>query len=178
MLSLLLIDRNTNNLHMNAKELLEDKIFAREALAARVEEWRSSGKKIVFTNGCFDLLHAGHLAYLSEAASLGGVLIVGLNSDESVQQLKGPNRPVNNEATRAAMLASMFFIDGVVLFSEDTPLELIKEIKPDLLVKGGDYEIHQIAGATETIANGGEVKVLDFLPGYSSSSIIEKIKNG
>jgi rfaE bifunctional protein nucleotidyltransferase chain/domain len=163
---------------MNAMALLKDKIFTREALAAKVEEWRSSGKKIVFTNGCFDLLHAGHLAYLSEAASLGGVLIVGLNSDMSVQQLKGPSRPVNNEATRTAMLASMFFIDGVVLFSEDTPLELIKEIKPDVLVKGGDYEINQIAGATETIANGGKVRVLNFLPGYSSSSIIEKIKNG
>lgn len=158
-------------------ELFKDKIFAREPLAAKAEEWRASGKKIVFTNGCFDLLHAGHLAYLSEAASLGDILIVALNTDKSVQQLKGPSRPVNNETTRAAMLASMFFIDGVVLFSEDTPLDLIKQIKPDVLVKGGDYEIHQIAGAAETLANGGEVKVLDFLPGYSSSAIIEKIKN-
>lgn len=158
-------------------KLLEDKIFTRAAIAARVEEWKSSGKKIVFTNGCFDLLHPGHLAYLSEAASLGDVLIIGLNSDSSVQQLKGPSRPVNNELSRTTMLASMFFVDGVVLFSEDTPLELIKQIKPDVLVKGGDYEIHQIAGAEETLANGGEVKVLGFLPGYSSSSIIDKIKN-
>jgi len=162
---------------MNAETHLEEKIFTRAAVISKVEEWKSSGKRIVFTNGCFDLLHAGHLAYLSEAASLGDVLIIGLNSDESVQQLKGPSRPVNNEISRTKMLASMFFVDAVVLFSEDTPLELIKGIKPDVLVKGGDYEIHQIAGAEKTIANGGEVKVLNFLAGYSSSSIIEKIKN-
>jgi len=158
-------------------KFLEDKIFSSEAIVAKADEWRSSGKRIVFTNGCFDLLHAGHLAYLSEAASLGDVLIIGVNSDSSVQKLKGPSRPVNNEMSRTAMLASMFFVDAVVLFSEDTPLDLIKAIKPDVLVKGGDYEIYQIAGAEETLANGGEVKVLSFLPGYSSSSIIEKIKN-
>lgn len=158
-------------------EFLKGKILEGDALKTKVDAWRSSGKKIVFTNGCFDLLHAGHLTYLSEAAALGDVLIVGLNSDISVQQLKGPNRPVNDELSRAAMLASMFFIDGVVLFPDNTPLELIKAIKPDVLVKGGDYQINQIVGAAETLANGGEVKILSFLPGYSSSAIIEKIKH-
>lgn len=163
---------------MNTAEILKHKILESESLNAKLAEWKSAGKKIVFTNGCFDLLHAGHIAYLSEAASLGDILIVGLNSDSSVSQLKGPNRPVNNESSRSAMLASMFFIDAVVLFSEDTPLELIKSINPDVLVKGGDYEVHQIAGAREVQANGAEVKILSFLPGYSSSAIIEKIKAG
>ena len=161
---------------MKTAEILKNKILEGAALNAKVNEWRSDNKKIVFTNGCFDLLHAGHIAYLSEAASLGDILIVGLNSDSSVTQLKGPNRPVNNENSRAAMLASMFFIDAVVLFSHDTPLELIKSINPDVLVKGGDYEVHQIAGSKEVLAAGGEVRILSFLPGYSSSAIIEKIK--
>lgn len=162
---------------MNTTTLLANKILKGEALKLKLQEWKSSGKKIVFTNGCFDLLHAGHLAYLSEAASLGDVLIVGLNSDCSVQKLKGPSRPVNDETTRTTMLASMFFIDGVVTFTEDTPLELIKFVKPDVLVKGGDYKIEQIAGAQEVLHNGGTVKILNFLPGYSSSAIIKKIKN-
>ena len=161
---------------MKTAEILQHKILEGAALNAKLIEWRSKNKKIVFTNGCFDLLHAGHIAYLSEAASLGDILIVGLNSDSSVTQLKGPNRPVNNENSRATMLASMFFIDAVVLFSEDTPLELVKSINPDVLVKGGDYELHQIAGSKEILASGGEVKILSFLPGYSSSAIIEKIK--
>lgn len=162
---------------MEITEVLKNKILTTAALKKKLEAWRSAGKKIVFTNGCFDLLHAGHVAYLSEAASLGEVLIVGLNSDSSVQALKGPARPVNNETTRASLLGSMFFIDAVVLFSEDTPLELIKSIMPDVLVKGGDYEIEQIAGAKEVLANDGEVKILSFLPGYSSTAIIEKIKS-
>lgn len=161
---------------MNTADILKHKILDGKSLSARLTDWKSAGKKIVFTNGCFDLLHAGHIAYLSEAASLGDILIVGLNSDNSVSQLKGPNRPVNNESSRSAMLASMFFIDAVVLFSEETPLELIKCINPDVLVKGGDYEVHQIAGAKEVLAKGGAVKILSFLPGYSSSAIIKKIK--
>lgn len=162
---------------METAEKLKNKILEGDALNTKVKEWKSAGKKIVFTNGCFDLLHAGHIAYLSEAAGLGDILIIGLNSDCSVSALKGPTRPINGETSRAMILASMFFIDGVVLFSEDTPLELITLIQPDVLVKGGDYEIHQIAGSEEVLANAGEVKVLSFLPGYSSSSIIEKIKN-
>jgi rfaE bifunctional protein nucleotidyltransferase chain/domain len=163
---------------MDVQKVLAHKIVSGSALAKQVESWKSAGKKIVFTNGCFDLLHAGHIAYLSEAAALGDVLIVGLNSDSSVQRLKGPSRPINDESTRGMLLGSMFFIDAVVPFSEETPLELIKTIMPDVLVKGGDYEIPQIVGAKEVIESGGNVKTLSFLPGYSSTSIIEKIKKG
>ena len=156
---------------------LARKIVTLNDIATLTAQWKAEGHKIVFTNGVFDLLHAGHVAYLSEASDLGDKLILGLNSDESVQRLKGPERPVNTETTRAALLASMFFIDAVVVFNEDTPLELIKSILPDVLVKGGDYTIDTIVGAKETIANGGRVEVLSFLPGYSSTAIINKIKN-
>lgn len=162
---------------MDATAALQHKIVSRADLQSRVQHWKSEGKKIVFTNGCFDLLHAGHIAYLSEAAALGDRLIIGLNSDQSVQRLKGPSRPVNTEATRAALLAAMFFIDAVVLFEEDTPLQLIQQLLPDVLVKGGDYLPENIAGAPEVIANGGQVEVLQFLPGFSSTAIIDKIKN-
>lgn len=162
---------------MNIEEILSKKTVGLDTLTENVKRWKSEGKKVVFTNGCFDLLHAGHITYLSEAASLGDVLVIGLNSDDSVKRLKGAERPVNNEITRSALLASMFFIDAVALFHEDTPLELIKTVLPDVLVKGGDYGIENIVGAQETLANGGEVKVLTFLPGYSSTAIIEKIKN-
>jgi len=156
---------------------LARKIVSLNDIATLTAEWKAEGHKIVFTNGVFDLLHAGHVAYLSEASDLGDKLILGLNSDESVQRLKGPERPVNTETTRATLLASMFFIDAVVVFNEDTPLELIKSILPDVLVKGGDYTLDTIVGAKETIANGGRVEVLSFLPGYSSTAIINKIKN-
>jgi rfaE bifunctional protein nucleotidyltransferase chain/domain len=162
---------------MNSQNILAEKIVSPTRLKELVDSWKAEGKKIVFTNGCFDLLHAGHIAYLSEAAGLGDKLIVGLNSDSSVQCIKGPQRPINNEHTRASLLASMFFIDAVVLFSEDTPLEVIKTVLPAVLVKGGDYQVENIVGAAETIANGGKVEVLSFLPGYSSTAIIEKIKN-
>lgn len=161
---------------MDIKNTAAKKILSATELALEVNNWKAAGKKIVFTNGCFDLLHAGHIAYLTEAASLGDILIIGLNSDDSVKRLKGPERPVNDENTRALLLASMFFIDAVALFNEDTPLALIKTVLPAVLVKGGDYEIANIVGANETIANGGKVEVLTFLPGYSSTAIIEKIK--
>jgi len=157
--------------------ILARKIVSLNDIAKLTAEWKATGNKIVFTNGVFDLLHAGHVTYLSEAADLGDKLILGLNSDESVQRLKGPERPVNTETTRASLLASMFFIDAVVVFNDDTPLELIKTVLPDVLVKGGDYTVDTIAGAKETIANGGRVEVLSFLPGYSSTAIINKIKN-
>lgn len=162
---------------MNSQDMLSQKIVSPLQLKDLAASWKAEGKKIVFTNGCFDLLHAGHIAYLSEAADLGDKLIVGLNSDQSVSCIKGPQRPVNNETTRSTVLASMFFIDAVVTFGEDTPLELIKTVLPDILVKGGDYKVDNIVGAKETIANGGRVEVLSFLPGYSSTSIIEKIKS-
>jgi rfaE bifunctional protein nucleotidyltransferase chain/domain len=161
----------------NLKQTLTQKIMSRSELIAKSGEWNASGKKIVFTNGCFDLVHPGHIAYLTEAASLGDVLVIGLNTDQSVSKLKGENRPINNEFSRTQLMASMFFIDAVVLFDEDTPLELIKELQPDVLVKGGDYNLENIVGAKETLAKGGEVKVLSFLSGYSSTGIIEKIKH-
>ncbi|MBB6269840.1 rfaE bifunctional protein nucleotidyltransferase chain/domain [Pedobacter cryoconitis] len=156
---------------------LSPKIVSLPELTPLVDYWKSEGKKIVFTNGCFDLLHAGHITYLTEAASLGDILIIGLNSDDSVSRIKGPSRPVNDETTRSLVLGAMSFIDAVVFFNEDTPLELIKKVLPDVLVKGGDYQIENIAGAKETIENGGTVQVLTFLPGYSSTAIIDKIKN-
>lgn len=161
---------------MNIQETLSQKLVSLPALNEVVNKWKAEGKKIVFTNGCFDLLHAGHIAYLSEAAALGDILIIGLNNDNSVKRIKGIERPINNEATRATLLSAMFFIDAVVLFNEDTPLEVIKTVLPDILVKGGDYKIENIVGAKETIDNGGKVEVLTFLPGYSSTAIIEKIK--
>lgn len=162
---------------MEGKNKLTQKIVSLEELKKLAGQWKTEGSKIVFTNGCFDLLHAGHIAYLAEAASLGDKLIIGLNSDSSVQQLKGPQRPVNNEKTRSFLLAAMFFTDAVVFFSEETPLELITAVMPDILAKGGDYKPENIVGAKEVIANGGKVEVLSFLPGYSSTSIIDKIKN-
>lgn len=159
-------------------ELIEQKIMNADAMSAKVKSWKAEGKKIVFTNGCFDLLHLGHISYLAKAASMGDKLIVAINSDASVKRLKGVNRPINNEVSRGIMLAAFFFIDAIIVFDEDTPLLTIQNILPDVLVKGGDYTISQIVGATEVMANGGEVKVIDFLPGYSSTNIIERIRNG
>nr|WP_199157063.1 D-glycero-beta-D-manno-heptose 1-phosphate adenylyltransferase [Pedobacter sp. ASV2] len=161
----------------NTTKLLEDKILNPDNLKEKIDGWKSNNQKIVFTNGCFDLLHPGHVSYLNEAASLGDKLIIGLNTDASVRKIKGETRPVNNEFSRAQLLAAMFFIDAVILFDEDTPLKLINAIEPDVLVKGGDYKIETIVGATETLKKGGKVEVLSFLPGYSSTAIIEKIKN-
>lgn len=147
-----------------------------ESLKQAAEDWRKSGQKIVFTNGCFDILHLGHLDYLAKAADLGDKLIIGVNTDSSVSKLKGENRPVINELTRAHKLASMAFVDAVILFNEETPLGLIKAISPDVLVKGGDYTIDTVVGADLVLNNGGEVKLLDFLHGHSTSSIIDKIR--
>lgn len=156
---------------------LTDKVLSKDDLIALKKDWKDKGRSVVFTNGCFDIIHPGHLTYLTEAASYGDVLVVGLNTDRSVKALKGENRPVNDEFSRAQLLASMFFIDAVVLFDEDTPAALIDLVEPDVLVKGGDYSIDTIVGAKEVMEKGGEVKVLGFLPGYSSTAIIDKIKN-
>lgn len=156
---------------------VEQKIVSLPEAVALSEEWKSQNQKIVFTNGCFDLLHAGHISYLSEAAALGNKLIIGLNSDRSVKELKGEARPINDEKTRSLLLAAMFFVDAVVIFDEETPLNLIQQIMPNILVKGGDYTIENIVGAKEVLANHGNVQTIDFLPGYSSTSIINKIKN-
>ena len=137
---------------------------------------KEENKKIVFTNGCFDILHVGHVRYLSKAKKLGNILIVGLNSDQSVKKLKGDNRPINIFEDRAMLLSSLRFVDLVIMFEEKTPENLIKKIKPDILVKGGDYNIEDIVGYKTVIENGGEVKVLRFHEGYSSSNYINKIK--
>lgn len=160
----------------NIEDLALQRVFTKENIKEKVEKWKQGGEKIVFTNGCFDLLHVGHLSYMLKASSLGTKLVIGLNSDTSVKRLKGEGRPVNTELSRSLMLASLFFVDAVAVFSEDTPLELIKEILPDVLVKGGDYEIKNIVGASEVFANGGSVQTIDFVNGYSSTNLINKIK--
>jgi rfaE bifunctional protein nucleotidyltransferase chain/domain len=135
-----------------------------------------SGKKIVFTNGCFDILHRGHVAYLNQARSLGDILVVGLNSDASVKRLKGPTRPINAELDRKYVLENLKCVDHVEIFESDTPFDLIKSLMPDLLVKGGDWKIEQIVGSDIVMANGGQVLSLNFVDGYSTTSIIEKSK--
>ncbi len=142
-----------------------------------VEDWRRHGLRIVFTNGCFDLLHPGHIAYLSEAKALGDRLVIGLNDDASIHRLKGPSRPVNPLADRAAMLGALRMVDLVVPFSEDTPLELIQALRPDILVKGGDYRPETIVGAEEVRGWGGEVVVIPFLDGHSSTGLIARIRS-
>ena len=134
------------------------------------------GKKIVFTNGCFDILHRGHVTYLNQARDLGDLLIVGINSDESVKRLKGPERPVNMLEDRAYVLSALKSVDYVIPFEEDTPINLINLIMPDILVKGGDYTIDRIIGAQEVLANGGKVEIIPFVPGKSTSAIIDTIK--
>ena len=137
---------------------------------------KQCNKKIVFTNGCFDILHVGHIRYLSEARSLGDILVVGVNSDESVKKLKGPLRPINSLSDRVSILSELKFVDYVISFEEQTPLELVKLIMPDILVKGGDYTIDNVVGSNEVISAGGEVKLLKFHDGYSSTNYIDKIK--
>lgn len=136
----------------------------------------NKNKKIVFTNGCFDILHRGHVAYLNEAKSLGDLLIVGLNSDASVKRLKGPERPINNELDRKFVLENLKAVDFVQIFEEDTPLNLIKQVLPDILVKGGDWKPEQIVGSSEVISNGGQVFSLNFINGFSTTSTISKIQ--
>ena len=137
---------------------------------------KNEGKKIVFTNGCFDILHRGHVTYLNEAKKLGDILVIGLNSDNSVRKLKGPERPINNELDRGYVLSQLRSVDFVEVFDEPTPLSLINKVKPQVLVKGGDWKIDQIVGAKEVIANGGEVFSLNFVDGYSTTSVIHKIQ--
>ena len=142
----------------------------------KVRHWKESGKKIVFTNGCFDILHAGHIHLLKEAKNLGDRLFIGLNSDQSVQNLKGPDRPINPEDARVSILESLSMVDGVTIFQEDTPNELVKEIIPHVLVKGGDYSIKNVVGADTVRASGGEVVLIPILKGYSTSDLITRIR--
>ena len=152
------------------------KIFTTPTLQQQLKRWRLQNKKIVFTNGVFDILHEGHIASLSEAATYGHILIVGVNADASVKKLKGESRPVNNQSSRALLLAALVMSDAVIIFEEDTPLNLINTILPDVLVKGGDYTLEQIVGAKEVMANGGEVKIVPILEGFSTTGLIQKMK--
>lgn len=153
---------------------IERKIIGRNFFSEKAHELHQ--QKIVFTNGCFDVLHFGHVRYLLEAKKLGDILVVGLNSDDSVRRLKGPSRPINGEKERAFVLAALSFVDYVVLFEEDTPENLIKAVRPDVLVKGGDYALDQIVGADFVTQNGGTVTTIPFVEGFSSSQIIEQLK--
>ncbi len=162
---------------MSNLEIIKTKILDPDALLRNLAIWRFKGKKIVFTNGCFDILHAGHIAYLSKAKDLGSILILGLNTDASVKRLKGENRPVNDQDSRAIVLAALRFIDAIILFDEDTPYQLIKLIQPDILVKGSDYKADEIVGADIVKDKGGKIVTVDFLEGFSTTSLLEKIKN-
>jgi len=160
---------------MKNPDYIKQKIYSLPELLKQVRRWKFLGKKIAFTNGCFDILHEGHIFSLSQAASEGDVLIVGVNADASTKRLKGPSRPVNNERSRALLLASLLMTDAVIIFEEDTPLELINAIMPDTIVKGGDYKVEQVVGAKEVMANGGRVVINPIVPGFSTTGIIEKI---
>lgn len=161
---------------MTNLEILQNKIFTLPSLQKQLRIWRLQGKKIVFTNGCFDLLHYGHIHYLSRAADLGNILIVGLNSDASVKKLnKGSARPLQDENSRAAILASLGFVSAVVIFEEDTPYDLIKMTGPDILVKGGDWKAENIVGYDIVNAKGGQVLSLEFIDGFSTTGIEKKI---
>ncbi|NCU05762.1 MAG: D-glycero-beta-D-manno-heptose 1-phosphate adenylyltransferase [Chitinophagaceae bacterium] len=161
---------------MKATKHIQQKILDAHHLDQELMRWRKFSKKVAFTNGCFDILHAGHIHSLSQAASFADVLVVGLNSDASTKRLKGENRPVNNEQNRALLLASLVMVDAVVLFDEDTPFELITKVMPDVLVKGGDYTVDTIVGAKEVMANGGTVEIIPLVEGLSTTSLIQKIE--
>jgi len=144
---------------------------------SRRSVWKQENQQVVFTNGCFDILHLGHVDYLEKARQTGTKMIVGVNADSSVRQLKGPSRPVNNEYARARILAALEFVDLVIIFEEETPLNLINELQPDILVKGDDYSIETIVGAKEVIDHGGKVTTIPLVPTYSTTNIIQKLKN-
>ena len=162
---------------MKSGNSIPDKILTLAAAQRKVAQWRVLNKTIAFTNGCFDILHPGHIYSLTEASKEADYLIVGLNADSSVKNLKGENRPVNNEKSRALLLASLAMVDAIVIFSEPTPLELIVALQPDVLVKGGDYKVEDIAGSKEVIAWGGRVVINPIVEGFSTTSIIQKMQN-
>lgn len=161
---------------MEKLQWIQNKILSRERMLQQCNVWRAMQQKIVFTNGCFDILHHGHIDQLAHAADFGNRLIVAVNTNSSVSKLKGPERPVNDENDRALLLAALLCVDAVCLFDEDTPAELIKMLKPDVLVKGGDYTVSQIAGADFVLANGGAVEIIPFVEGYSTTGLLGKIK--
>jgi D-beta-D-heptose 7-phosphate kinase/D-beta-D-heptose 1-phosphate adenosyltransferase len=158
------------------KESVQDKIIGREALARLCAGWKVKGQKVVFTNGCFDILHPGHIQLLLQAAELGDKLVLGLNTDASVKRLKGEDRPVNDEQTRALIMAAQLYVDAVTLFDEDTPLELIQAIHPDVIVKGGDYTPETVVGNDFVTSYGGQVVIVPTVEGFSTTSIINRMK--
>lgn len=163
---------------MTPSEIIQSKIFTDARLFSMVlKEWKHAGYKVVFTNGCFDLVHRGHIDSLAKAAEFGDRLIIGLNSDVSVKMLKGENRPLIDQQSRAVLLASLLMVDAVVMFDEITPYELIKDIIPDVLVKGSEYQIEEIAGFDIVLASGGKVERIELTEGLSTTDLIRKIKN-
>ena len=158
-------------------ELMQEKIMDSVTLHQHLKIWRMFDHKIIFTNGCFDILHQGHIALLCAAKDYNGKLIIGLNSDQSIKNLKGENRPVNDENSRAILLASLQIVDAIVIFGEQTPLKLIQEIAPDFLVKGGDYTIDEIVGSDEVIRKGGSVEIIPLVQGFSTTQIIKKMSS-
>ena len=163
---------------MNHLNLIKNKIYCLSDLQKQIKQWKLAGEKIVFTNGCFDILHKGHVEVLAKTSNFGSRLIVGLNSDHSIKKLKGKNRPIIQEDSRALLLASLQFVDAVVLFPEETPFQLISKVIPDVLAKGGDYKIKEIVGHEVVQKSGGEVIIIPLTEGFSSSNIIDKIQNG
>lgn len=161
---------------MDYLSFIENKIITnKEDLFSTLNQWRFKNEKIVFTNGCFDIVHKGHIEYLAQAAALGTKLVIGLNTDASVKRLKGENRPINNQEARAILLSALIFVDKVVFFDEDTPYELIQYIQPDILVKGKDYKPENIIGYDIVKNKGGEIITIDLTTGYSTTSILNKI---
>lgn len=156
---------------------LNNKICSIEELKNKVTKWKQAGEEVVFTNGCFDILHRGHVEVLAQTADLGDRLIIGLNSDSSIKKLKGVNRPIIDEQSRAILLASLLFVDAIVLFSDETPINLIQTLLPDILAKGGDYKTESIVGHKIVQEHGGRVILVPFLDGFSSTSIVMKIKD-
>lgn len=170
---------------MSTLHAIEDKILTASQLKMRIAQWRAKGYSVAFTNGCFDIVHKGHVNYLSQAADQATFLVVGLNSDASVKRLKGEDRPVNDESARAYVLAGLHAVDAVCVFEEDTPLHMIEWVKPDVLIKGGDYDVNEtdpssksyIVGSKEVKANGGKVVTIPFVDGFSTSGILKKISD-
>lgn len=161
---------------MKHLEKIYDKILNKESLEEKLNLWRKEGKTIVFSNGCFDILHRGHVEYLSKAADLGDILIIGLNTDASVKRIKGPSRPVNDEKARAVVLAALEFVDAIMFFEEDTPYNLIKNVQPDVLVKGKDYKAEDIVGYDIVTNKGGKVETIELVEGFSTTNTINKMK--
>ena len=158
-------------------EKLNSKILDKKRLLVKLTDWKEEDKKIVFTNGCFDLIHLGHIEVIARSADLGDILIIGVNTDNSIKRLKGKNRPIVEEISRAKQLAALEFVDAVVLFDQDTPIDLIKMINPNIITKGGDYNTDQVIGNDVVTQNDGKVVIIPLTQGYSTTSILEKIKD-